>query len=293
MKIREIEAKSVLVQSKLPDTDYVVNPYVGCQFGCQYCYASFMGRFNGETVGEWGNYVYAKVNAPELLAKELSRWSPDRRRSTLFMSSVTDPYHGIEAKYRLTERILKILADAQYPGRVGILTKSMLVTRDIAILSSLLRCEVGMTITTTDDQLSRFLEVRAPSSSRRLRALEQLASAGLTTYAFVGPLLPHFRYKPELLDSLFASLARVGVRSLYVEHINLKRYIKERLWGALATEPDEVRAIYRGARDQEHRSALESLVSDLAARHRLELRLSRVLDHSDDSVVPLSRARRK
>ncbi len=61
MKVKEIEAKTVLVRSKLPDAEYVVNPYTGCELGCQYCYASFTGRFVGESVDNWGGYVYAKV----------------------------------------------------------------------------------------------------------------------------------------------------------------------------------------------------------------------------------------
>ncbi|GGW60820.1 hypothetical protein [Streptomyces galilaeus] len=69
-----------------------------------------------------------------------------------------------------------------------------------------------MTVTTIDDQVSRWLEVRDPLASRRLRTLAELTEAGIPTYAFVGPLLPHFATRPELLDDLFGRLVDAGVR---------------------------------------------------------------------------------
>src|SRR5712692_8533697 len=282
MKIQEIEAKSVLVQSKLPDADYVVNPYTGCEFGCLYCYASFMGRFVGEPVRAWGDYVYVKTNAVSLVEDGLRRWSPRRRRASLLLSSVTDPYHGVETRYRLTRGILTVLARQRYPGIVSILTKSPLVLRDVDLLQGIPHAEVGMTVTTTDDTLSRFLEVRAPLASRRLSTLDTLHARGITTYAFVGPLLPHFRYQPHLLEKLFESLAATGVGSLYVEHLNLRPYIRERLWHALKDEPAEVREVYEGASTDAHRRALDAMVNELVRKYRLTLRLAGVLDHGAD-----------
>ena len=81
MKVKEIRAKSILVRSRLPDTDYAINPYVGCEFGCLYCYASFMGRFVNEPIANWGSYVYAKVNAPEVLRRELKRLTPEEKKA--------------------------------------------------------------------------------------------------------------------------------------------------------------------------------------------------------------------
>ncbi len=279
MRVREIAAKTILVPSRLPDADYVVNPYTGCEFGCLYCYASFVGRFVGEPVSTWGDYVYVKTNAVSLLESELQRWSPRRRQASLLLSSVTDPYHGVEGRYRLTRGILAVLARQGYPGVVSILTKSPLVLRDMDLLQRIPRAEVGMTVTTTDDTLSRFLEVRAPLASRRLSTLGTLHARGITTYAFVGPLLPHFRYQPHLLEELFRSLAATGVGSLYVEHLNLRPYIRERLWRALEGEPAEVREVYREASTDAHRQALDALVKELVERYGLKLRLARVFAH--------------
>ena len=86
MKIEEVPAKSILVASKLPDADYVANPYTGCQFACAYCYASFMGRFVNEPVTSWGGYVYVKANAVALAQTQLKRWSLRKRKSSILLS---------------------------------------------------------------------------------------------------------------------------------------------------------------------------------------------------------------
>lgn len=279
MKVQEIMAKRILVASALPDTDYVLNPYTGCAFGCVYCYASFMGRFVGESIADWGKYVYVKVNAVELLEKELARWSAARRMNTLLLSSVTDPYAGIEAKYRLSRGLVETLARAEYPGAVGVLTKSPLVLRDIDILRRLPDVEVGLTVTTTDDRLSRLVETRAPLASRRLETLLELNKQGIRTYAFIGPLLPHFALYPELLERLIASVAATGVSSVYVEHMNLRPYIRERLLRHLHSEPDEVRRLYAGAAATSHRERLDLMIAPLLTKYGMTLRLGRVLEH--------------
>jgi DNA repair photolyase len=279
MQVQETTAKTILVPSKLPDTDYVVNPYTGCVFGCAYCYASFMGRFVGESFDDWGNYLYVKTNAPELLDAELTALSPEKRQLRVLLSSVTDAYQYAERKYEVTRRLLEIFAAHEYPGLISILTKSPLVTRDIDVLLRLKSVEVGLTITTTDDKTSRELEVRAPLASARIETLSTLNAAGIRTYAFIGPLLPHFYDRPELLEELFAAVAGTGVRSVFVEHINLKAYIRNRLVGMLKDERPDAAELYSPAREKAARSRIDELVAELITRHGLTLRLGRVLTH--------------
>ena len=271
MKIVERESKSILVPSRLPDADYVVNPYTGCQFGCLYCYATFTSRFVNEPRAGWGSYVYVKTNAVELARQQLEKWPASKKDAVILFSSVTDPYQGIEHRYRLTRGVLQALVDARYPGRVTILTKSPLVLRDVDLLEQL-NAEAGLTITTADDQLSRLLEVTAPLASRRLDTLQQLAARRIPTYAFVGPLLPHFRYQPHLLDELLGKIAAAGVHEVYVEHINLTGYIRGRLLAELSSASEDIRRVYQAADTRQHRQVLDQMLHDLLVKHGLRAR---------------------
>ena len=280
MRIEEVTAKSIIVPSKLPDVDYVINPYTGCQFGCLYCYATFVGRFVNEPRSNWGNYVYVKSNAIALAKDQLSSWGAKRKQSSILFSSVTDPYHGIERKYRLTRGILEVFVEQGYTGPISILTKSPLVIRDVELLKKI-NADVGLTITTTDDQLSRFLEVKAPLASRRLDTVTKLIQEGIRTYVFVGPLLPHFRYQPELLDDLFRAIADTGTQEVYVEHINLPKYVKDQMSKTLGGETEEIQAIYQGAVSQSHRDMLSAVVEDLAVKYNLRIRFGGTIYHPE------------
>ncbi len=125
-----------------------------------------------------------KINAPELLEKEITR----AKKGTVWFSSVTDPYQPLEKKYELTRKCLEILLRHDFP--VSILTRSPLVTRDIDLLKKFRKCEVGVTITTDNDNVKNLFEPLTPPFKTRVETLKALHQAGLKTYAFIGPLLP-------------------------------------------------------------------------------------------------------
>lgn len=205
LKVREIRAKSVLNKSKI--FDYCLNPYTGCEHNCAYCYARlFMKRYSGHKE-PWGEFVDVKVNAPELLKKQLER----AKKGTVWISSVCDPYQPLEAKYTLTRQCLKELAEKQFP--VNIQTKSKLVLRDLDLLLKFEEIEVGFTIATDDERIAKLFEPRASAVKERLNALEKIHSKGIKTFAFVGPLLPG---NPErLIENLAGRADRI-----YIDKMN-------------------------------------------------------------------------
>jgi DNA repair photolyase len=135
----------------------------------------------------WGEFVDVKVNAAEILPKELVRV---RQRGTALLGSVTDAYQPVERKYKITRAVLTALLEVQFP--VSILTKSDLVLRDLDLLKQFEDCTVGLTITTLDEEVRRRFEPRSTSVAKRLSALRVLHENGIAIYAFIGPILHHF-----------------------------------------------------------------------------------------------------
>ncbi len=181
MIVREIYASSILSKSRV--FDYTINPYLGCQYGCSYCYARFMKRFSGHR-GAWGEFVDVKVNAAELLQQEIAKKPPGR----VWISGVCDPYQPLEARYELTGKCLEILVRYDWP--VTIQTKSALVLGDLELLSGAKKVEAGLTVTSGDDRISQLFEPRLPSIAARINALEELHLAGIRTFAMIAPMLP-------------------------------------------------------------------------------------------------------
>jgi len=190
MIVRETTAKVILSTSKV--YDYAVNPYTGCEHACSYCYARFMRRFSGHKE-PWGEFVDVKINAPALLEAETRR----KRRGTVWVSGVCDPYQPLEERYGLTRRCLATLVRERWPVRVQ--TRSPLVVRDLDIFTGAEDLEVGLTVTTADDRVRRLFEPRAPAIGERLHALEELHGAGVRTFAMIAPMLPGVHGLAELL----------------------------------------------------------------------------------------------
>jgi DNA repair photolyase len=190
MIIKEVLAKSILSTSKI--FEYVINPYTGCQHGCYYCYARFMKRVTGHKE-PWGKFVDIKINAPDLLRKEIKK----KKRGRVWVSGVCDPYQPLEKKYKLTRQCLEILAQYNWP--VTIQTRSPLVLRDTDIIREAHDFEVGFSVTTANDNIRKLFEPDAPPINDRIKALEELHRAGIRTFAMIAPMLPGAEGLAELL----------------------------------------------------------------------------------------------
>ncbi|MBZ0120904.1 MAG: radical SAM protein, partial [Sandaracinaceae bacterium] len=168
---------------------YYINPYVGCVIGCEFCYAAdraeLSRRLDGQPAARWGRFVDVKIDAPEVLRREVK----DRPPGIVRLSPiVTDPYQSIERKYRVTRRCLEVLLEAGFTPVV--LTRSANVLDDLELLARFPRSAVGLSIPTDDDAMRAAFEPGGDPIEARLNALERLHDAGVTTFVVVQPTLP-------------------------------------------------------------------------------------------------------
>lgn len=190
-------------------TVYTANIYKGCTHGCVYCYAPSLTHDERR----WGTYVDVKVNAAEVLARELH----GIRKDGVFLSSASDPYQPVEARYRVTRRCLEVLLRNDFP--VSILTRSPLVLRDLPLLKKFMHAKVGMSITSVP---VRQFEPGVPPLARRINTLKALSAAGIRTWVSLAPIIPGIVLVD--LDQLFADLSEAGVSSVSFGILRFKGY---------------------------------------------------------------------
>jgi DNA repair photolyase len=177
-----------------------------------------MRRYSGHSEA-WGEFVDAKVNAPALLAKQIVK----AKQGTIWFASVCDPYQPLEERFALTRRSLEVLAGRDHP--VVIQTKSARVRRDLDVIKRIPDVEVGFSIATEDETVIRLFERESSPVGERIEVLREFKAAGVSTYAFAGPLLPG---NPERLAALLdGAVDRVlidrmnyipSVRAFYARH---------------------------------------------------------------------------
>lgn len=211
INIKEIQSKTILVKTKLPKNDYVINAYTGCMHSCKYCYANFIKKFTGHSE-DWGSFTDIKIHAAHILAKEMKKAYPGR----IMMSTVTDPYNPLERKYKITRKILEVLLPYNWP--MHILTKSDLVVRDIDLLKQFKNLRVGFSFFNHSAEDVINFELGTSTPKNRIKALQELDKHNIRTYAFVAPLLPHI----SQIEPLFELLSQTNIGYAYFDKFNPK-----------------------------------------------------------------------
>ncbi len=257
---------------------WTINPYRGCEFGCHYCYARYTHEFMELRDGlDFERKIYAKVNAPELLRREL-REARDRGLA-IALGTATDPYQPAEAQFRITRRLLEVFAE--FEGlEFSITTKgASLILRDLDILKAISRQHrfaVHMTVTTTDERLARLLEPKAPPPAKRLEAVRRLSEAGIRAGVNVMPILPGITDSPRALEELARQAAEAGARFLYGNVLFLMPSAMRQFMPFLEREFPELVRRYRKlyARSAylsgEYKERMLNLVAELRRRYGLD-----------------------
>ncbi len=314
IQYRSVRAKSVLNTPESTGMGYwSINPYVGCAFGCAYCYARYAHRYVVErattaddadpalveaarVLPPWLAFerkIMVKENAADVLRNALRHGGEKHlglvRGESLVIGTATDPYQPAERKFRVTRGILEVLAE--HPGlRISVITKSPLVTRDIDLLRRIARHSrlvVHLSLISADRELARRLEPRAPTPESRLRALVRLREAGVDAGVFCMPVLPGITDSPAALELLVQRVAAAGATHLMSGSLRLQSTARQRYLPVIASEFPHLLDRYQKAFRNNYqlspgyRNGLRTFMSRMCRRYGIP-----VDSHRDDEQDP-------
>jgi DNA repair photolyase len=220
-----LPAKSLLnrcVSRRAMPFTWTINPYRGCEFACKYCYARYTHEFMEMRDGlEFEQKIYVKQHAAALLRHDLRRV---KRDEAIALGTATDPYQPAERRYEVTRGVLEEFS--RHRGfELGIVTKSNLIVRDLALLQEVAgtnKLSVHITVTTLNVDLARILEPRAPRPDLRLDAVRALRQAGLCVGVSCSPVVPGITDSPKDLEAVIRTAAEAGADYVFANPLFLK-----------------------------------------------------------------------
>jgi len=201
---------------------WTINPYRGCEFACKYCYARYTHEFMEMRDGvEFEQKIFIKQHAADLLRQELRQVKSGEE---IAIGTATDPYQPAERRFEVTRTILEEFS--RHKGfDIGIVTKSNLVLRDTDLLREIAKNNklfVNLTVTTTNVDLARILEPRAPRPDLRLEAMSKLNQAGVNAGVICAPVLPGITDSPRDLEAVVRATAKAGGKYVFANSLFLK-----------------------------------------------------------------------
>jgi DNA repair photolyase len=229
--IEFIEAEAKTILNKVPGNylpfNWTINPYRGCTMSCVYCFARVTHTYMDLDPGiDWATKIYVKVNAPELLRKELraKRWTGE----TIAMGTSTDPYQRGEGKYKLVQQIIKTLTEFRNP--FSILTKGTLILRDLPLLeeaAAVTDISTAFSIPTLDEDVWRRTEPGTPHPRKRIEAVAKLNEAGIPCGVMIAPILPGISDGPEQIRAVVEAAIDAGATHVSPIWLHLRPVVKD------------------------------------------------------------------
>jgi DNA repair photolyase len=243
VRFYEVRARSVL--NRVPERSampfrWTVNPYRGCTHACVYCFARPTHCYLDFDAGrDFEREIVVKVNAPEVLERELAR--PRWTHEHVALGTNTDPYQWVEARYRLMPGIWRALLEHRTP--CSVLTKSPLLLRDLALMTELAGeglFSAALSVPTLDEQAWRATEPHTPHPAARLEAVAKLVEAGVPTSVLIAPLMPGINDDPEAVAEIVARARAAGARSVTPIALHLRSGVREVFMDWLERERPEL-----------------------------------------------------
>jgi DNA repair photolyase len=269
----EVHVRSALAEAKGMPFPWSLNPYRGCTHACEYCYARKYQRHLELGAGDhFSSVIFVKRNLPEVLARELAArsWT----RDLVAIGTATDPYQPIEGHYRVTRRAIEVLIGAATP--FSIVTKGPMIVRDLDLLTRAgagAGCRVFMSVPSVDEQACADLEPGVAPPAQRLRALRQLADAGVDTAVLMMPLVPGITTRPASIGRTVAAISDLGLRLAGADVARLDEGVREHFFGFLSRSYPQLLAGYarlypRSRAPRDYSGAVKKVVAAAMARVR-------------------------
>jgi DNA repair photolyase len=285
-----LENRSLLTRCDSPRMPFSwqINPYRGCEFACKYCYARYTHEFMEMRDGlDFERKIYVKKHSAWLLRQELKQV---RTGQSIAIGTATDPYQPAERRFGITRAVMEEFA--RHEGlSLGLVTKSDLIVRDLDLLQQISarnRLSIHMTITTTDTNLARILEPRAPRPDLRFSAVKKLTTAGISTSVNCAPILPGITDSPKDLESVVRASAAAGARSVAAIPLFLKPCSAKIFMPFLQEHFPHLVPLYktryadRAFLPSDYGKRISALVSKLCRKHGIGLRKHDSGDHSSE-----------
>jgi DNA repair photolyase len=226
IEYKEVKISRILNPTSIDLGEYVINPFMGCEYSCLYCYVR-SNKVISKRQGEWGTYVDIRINAAERLEKEIASKKP----KCVLLGSTTDCFQPAERKYEITKKILEILN--KHGVYYNILTRSPAIAEYIDLLKQGFCKKIYFTINNTPIEIKNKLEPKSPAYALRFNAINKMLDENIGVVPYFSPILPWLSDFKDIF-SVFPKSNSVEFEGLNMNLVNINDIIS----GIASIRPD-------------------------------------------------------